>query len=58
MHLPSHPQGGLITTLTAIVVYQGTFGLFTGYLWSRYRNIYVLIAAHSIVNSLPLLLMR
>jgi len=29
-----------------------------GYLWSRYRNIYVLIAAHGIVNTLPLLLMR
>jgi membrane protease YdiL (CAAX protease family) len=58
MHLPSHEQGGLGTTLAVIVVFQGTFGLFTGYLWSRYRNIYVLIAAHSVVNTVPLLLMR
>jgi membrane protease YdiL (CAAX protease family) len=57
MHLPSHSQGGFGPTLAVIVVFQGTFGLFTGYLWSRYRNIYVLIGAHSIVNTVPLLLM-
>jgi membrane protease YdiL (CAAX protease family) len=57
MHLPSHAQGGFLKTLAVIVVSQGTFGLFTGYLWSRYRNIYALVGAHSIINTVPLLLM-
>lgn len=60
MHLPSHGQAdsalaGLPLTLGAIIVFQGVFGLFLGYLWSRYRNVWVLIAAHSIINTLPLL---
>lgn len=58
MHLPSHGQGGLPLTLGAIVVFQGTFGLFTGYLWSRYRNVWANIGAHTIINTLPLLLMQ
>lgn len=60
MHLPTHGQSdsalaGLPLTLGAIMVQQGVFGLFVGYLWSRYRNVWVLIAAHSIINTLPLL---
>ncbi|MBB5958597.1 membrane protease YdiL (CAAX protease family) [Saccharothrix tamanrassetensis] len=62
LHLPTHGQGaspwaGLPLTLGAIVVFQGVFGLFTGYLWSRYRNLWAPIAAHTAVNTLPLLLM-
>ncbi|GAA1750679.1 hypothetical protein GCM10009681_22210 [Luedemannella helvata] len=59
LHLPTHgqtasPLGGLPVTLAAIVVFQGTAGLFLGYLWSRYRNAWAQIAAHTIINTLPL----
>ncbi|NUT37795.1 MAG: CPBP family intramembrane metalloprotease [Hamadaea sp.] len=55
MHLPNHGQGTLATTLAAIVVFQGAFGLMTGYLWARYRNVWVLVAAHTLSNTAPLL---
>ncbi|MFC3455147.1 CPBP family intramembrane glutamic endopeptidase [Amycolatopsis speibonae] len=57
LHLPTHGQGSLSLTLGAIVAFQGFFGLFTGYLWSRYRNLWAPIAAHTAMNTLPLLLM-
>ncbi len=57
LHLPTHGQGGLPLTLGAIVAFQGMFGVFTGYLWSRYRNLWAPIAAHTAMNTLPLLLM-
>jgi membrane protease YdiL (CAAX protease family) len=63
MHLATHGQGGsawagLPLTLGAIVTFQGVFGLLTGYLWARYRNVWALIAVHSVVNTLPLLFIR
>ncbi|ANN18441.1 hypothetical protein SD37_24330 [Amycolatopsis orientalis] len=62
LHLPTHGQGaspwaGLPLTLGTIVAFQGFFGLFAGYLWSRYRNLWAQVAAHTAVNTLPLLLM-
>ncbi|WP_410582247.1 CPBP family intramembrane glutamic endopeptidase [Amycolatopsis sp. lyj-108] len=57
LHLPTHGQGSLPLTLGAIVAFQGFFGLFTGYLWSRYRNLWAPIAAHTAMNTVPLLLM-
>ncbi|MEV6906833.1 CPBP family intramembrane glutamic endopeptidase [Amycolatopsis sp. NPDC051071] len=62
LHLATHgqsgsPWSGLPLTLGAIVVFQGMFGVFTGYLWSRYRNLVAPIAAHTAMNTLPLLLM-
>ncbi|WP_410660989.1 CPBP family intramembrane glutamic endopeptidase [Amycolatopsis sp. lyj-112] len=62
LHLPTHAQGtsawaGLPLTLGAIVAFQGVFGLFTGYLWSRYRTLWAPIAAHTAMNTFPLLLM-
>ncbi|KZB79819.1 CPBP family intramembrane glutamic endopeptidase [Amycolatopsis regifaucium] len=57
LHLPTHGQGSLPLTVGAIVAFQGFFGLFAGYLWSRYRNLLAPIAAHTAMNTLPLLLM-
>ncbi len=62
LHLPTHGQGsavltGLPLTIGAIVAFQGTYALFAGYLWARYRNAWALVAAHSIINTFPLLLM-
>lgn len=46
--------------LASIVAFQGVFGLMLGYLWSRYRNIWVIILIHVITNLVfvPLLLGR
>ncbi|UJW28530.1 CPBP family intramembrane metalloprotease [Saccharothrix sp. AJ9571] len=62
LHLPTHGQAGslwagLPLTLGAIIAFQGVHGLFLGYLWSRYRNLWAQVAAHTAVNTLPLLLM-
>ncbi|WP_328412392.1 CPBP family intramembrane glutamic endopeptidase [Nocardia sp. NBC_00403] len=62
LHLPTHGQGsaalsGLPLRLGAIVAFQGTYALFAGYLWARYRNVWALVAAHTIINTVPLLLM-
>ncbi len=62
LHLPTHGQGaspwqGLGLTLGAIVAFQGVHGLFLGYLWSRYRNLWAQVAAHTAINTFPLLLM-
>ncbi|WET83269.1 type II CAAX endopeptidase family protein [Amycolatopsis sp. QT-25] len=62
LHLPTHgqtgsPWTGLPLTLGAIIAFQGVHGLFLGYLWSRYRNLWAQVAAHTAINTLPLLLM-
>jgi membrane protease YdiL (CAAX protease family) len=46
--------------LASIVAFQGVFGLMQGYLWSRYRNIYVIVFIHVIINLVlvPILLGR
>lgn len=36
--------------LASLVAFQGMFGLMLGYLWSRYRNIWVIIAIHGLSN--------
>lgn len=60
LHLPSQLDGGdagdLPVALGVVIVYQGLFGIFVGYLWARHRNIWTLIAAHTAVNTLPLFL--
>ncbi|MGP3916903.1 lysostaphin resistance A-like protein [Nonomuraea sp. 10N515B] len=36
--------------LASIVAVQGVFGLMTGYLWARYRNIWIPILIHVVTN--------
>ncbi|MDP9640936.1 membrane protease YdiL (CAAX protease family) [Actinopolyspora lacussalsi] len=51
MHLPTHlHSGSVVTGLATVLVYQGLFGVLCGYLWSRYRNIWIVIAVHIVVN--------
>ncbi|MGJ7906454.1 CPBP family intramembrane glutamic endopeptidase [Actinopolyspora sp. H202] len=51
MHLPTHlHSGSVVTGLATVLVFQGLFGVFCGYLWSRYRNIWIVIAVHIVVN--------
>ncbi|WP_326553115.1 CPBP family intramembrane glutamic endopeptidase [Micromonospora sp. NBC_01813] len=55
MHTHRIGSGPLAETVAVVLVFNGGFGLFLGYLWARYRNIWALILAHGAVNSLTLL---
>ncbi|WP_170837339.1 CPBP family intramembrane glutamic endopeptidase [Actinopolyspora xinjiangensis] len=51
MHLPTHlGSTAVITELATVLVFQGLFGVFCGYLWSRYRNIWMPVVVHILVN--------
>lgn len=50
MHLGSHGSADLLDTLARITVAQGSFGLFVGVLWWRYRSLVWPVAAHLLVN--------
>ncbi|WP_157250341.1 CPBP family intramembrane glutamic endopeptidase [Nonomuraea typhae] len=43
---PEDPLLGIAT----IIAFQGVFGLLTGYLWSRYRNLWVPVFIHVVTN--------
>lgn len=64
MHLPARyaqvwqGQTGSATldlalALAAVVAFQGAFGLFAGYLWSRYKNLAVNVLMHTALNVVP-----
>ncbi|TDQ54237.1 CPBP family intramembrane glutamic endopeptidase [Actinorugispora endophytica] len=47
----SHLHGDAVGLgLASLAAFQGVFGLMQGYLWARYRNIWVLVAVHAVVN--------
>ncbi|MFC9970826.1 CPBP family intramembrane glutamic endopeptidase [Spirillospora sp. NPDC127200] len=50
------PLAGLAT----IIAFQGVFGLMLGYLWSRYRNFWIIVFIHVVSNLVlvPLLIER
>lgn len=51
MHLGGdRQQSGAFVEVAAAVVIQGSFGLMLGYLWSRYRNIWICILIHALTN--------
>ncbi|MGI5120082.1 CPBP family intramembrane glutamic endopeptidase [Marinactinospora thermotolerans] len=55
MHVVSHGAiGHLGLDLAVVVTVQGTAGLLFGYLWSRYRNLWLLILLHGGTNALGL----
>jgi uncharacterized protein len=55
MHTHRIGAGPLAETVAVVLVFNGGFGLFLGYLWARYRNIWSLVVTHGAVNSLTLL---
>jgi membrane protease YdiL (CAAX protease family) len=55
MHVHRVGDGPLWEITTVVIAFNGGFGLFVGYLWSRYRNIWALIVVHGAVNSVGLL---
>lgn len=47
MHLGSHGAGlGLDLVITTVIASQGVFGVVAGYLWSRYRRLWVCVLVH------------
>lgn len=46
---PSHLTDP-VPGLASIVAVQGVFGLMTGYVWARYRNIWIPILIHVVTN--------
>ncbi len=50
MHLGSHGSGEPLVDVARVIVAQGSFGVFMGVLWWRYRNLVAIVAAHLIVN--------
>ncbi|MEU7220440.1 CPBP family intramembrane glutamic endopeptidase [Nocardia iowensis] len=55
-HVAIHGGNGFGIDLATTIVHIGGYGLFLGYLWSRYRNPWLLILVHGIINApLPML---
>ena len=50
MHLGSHGTGEPVIDVAQVIVAQGTFGLFLGIMWWRYRNLLAIILVHIIAN--------
>ena len=50
MHLGSHGTGQPLLDVARVVVIQGSFGLFLGIMWWRYRNLAAIIVLHIIAN--------
>ncbi|RKD69565.1 CAAX prenyl protease-like protein [Sinobaca qinghaiensis] len=49
-HTAIQGGGSLDLAITNAIVYQGVIGLFLGFLWAKYRNVWVLILIHGLMN--------
>ncbi|SDX97665.1 CPBP family intramembrane glutamic endopeptidase [Thermoactinomyces sp. DSM 45892] len=56
-HIAIQGTGEWSTDIATVISNQGITGVFLGYLWSRYRNIWILILIHGIINAPPYLLL-
>ncbi|MDQ0417336.1 membrane protease YdiL (CAAX protease family) [Croceifilum oryzae] len=56
-HVAIQGTGEWSTDFATVISNQGITGVFLGYLWSRYRNIWILILIHGIINAPPYLLL-
>jgi membrane protease YdiL (CAAX protease family) len=50
MHLGSHGSGAPRLDVARVIVIQGSFGMFVGVMWWRYRNLAAVILIHIISN--------
>ncbi|MEV0645054.1 type II CAAX endopeptidase family protein [Phytomonospora sp. NPDC050363] len=56
MHIPTHhPHTDPVANIAGVIAFQGLFGLFVGSLWARYRNIWIVIAVHTVTNAASLI---
>lgn len=53
MHLGSHATGDLLFDAASVIVVQGSFGLFMGVIWMRFRNFTAIVTAHVLANGWP-----
>ncbi|WP_084959470.1 CPBP family intramembrane glutamic endopeptidase [Thermoactinospora rubra] len=60
MHTTRISPDAVVLGFATIVAFQGVFGLMVGYLWSRYRNVWVILFIHITVNLVfvPMLIAR
>lgn len=57
-HIAIQGTGQWSTDIATVISNQGITGIFLGYIWSRYRNVWVLILIHGIINAPPYLLLE
>ncbi|WP_328459758.1 CPBP family intramembrane metalloprotease [Actinoplanes sp. NBC_00393] len=55
MHVHRFGDGPFFDITLLILVSNGGLGLFAGYLWSRYRNVWAILLVHGAINALALL---
>ncbi|WP_328807861.1 CPBP family intramembrane glutamic endopeptidase [Nonomuraea antri] len=55
-HVAIMGTGQLLTDLAGVFASHGAYGLFLGYLWSRYRLMWPILAVHGAINTAPALL--
>jgi uncharacterized protein len=56
-HIAIQSTGQWSTDVVTVISNQGIIGIFLGYLWSRYRNVWAIILIHGILNAPPYLLL-
>lgn len=57
-HIAIQSTGQWSKDIAAVICNQGITGIFLGYLWSRYRNVWAIILVHGIINAPPYLLLE
>jgi membrane protease YdiL (CAAX protease family) len=57
-HVAIQNTGHWDVDLATVISNQGVTGLFLGYLWAKYRNVWVLIIIHGVMNASPQSLME
>jgi uncharacterized protein len=52
-HIAIQGTGQWDVDMATVIANHGVTGLFLGYLWARYRNVWVLIMVHGLINAPP-----
>ncbi|PGC54717.1 CPBP family intramembrane metalloprotease domain-containing protein [Bacillus toyonensis] len=52
-HIALHGSGHWDIDTATVIVNHGIVGLFLGYLWARYRKVWVIIIVHGLINAHP-----
>ncbi|MFD2749112.1 CPBP family intramembrane glutamic endopeptidase [Virgibacillus siamensis] len=52
-HIAVHGSGQWNVDMATVITNHGIVGLFLGYLWARYRSVWVIIIVHGLINAHP-----
>ncbi|BAL91307.1 hypothetical protein AMIS_60870 [Actinoplanes missouriensis 431] len=55
MHVHRYADGPFLDITLVILTSNGALGLFAGYLWSKYRNVWAILLVHAAINGLTLI---